>query len=112
LASFRAPADLEVAHELNDEGIVPGDRVAFVGFALPDHYWAHLAGVSIVAEVFHGDVESFWGAGPELKAQVLSLFAKSGAKAVIARDVPPMFFADGWRQVTGTNYFVLMLPSP
>ncbi len=112
LASFRAPADLEVAHELIREGIVPGDKVAFVGFALADHYWARLARVSIVAEVYHDGVESFWEARPELKAQVLNLFAKSGAKAVVAKNVPPMFVADGWRQVSGTSYFVFMLPSP
>jgi hypothetical protein len=110
--SFRSPADPAVAEELIHEGIVPGDKVAFIGFALPDHYWAHLAGVSIVAEVYHDDVESFWGAGPELKMRVLSLFAKSGAKAVVTRDVPPMFFADGWKHVAGTPYFVLMLSGP
>ena len=112
LASFRPPADLEVADELSHEGIVPGDKVAFVGFALMDHYWAFLAKVSIVAEVYHDDVESFWEARPEQKAQVLNLFAKSGAKAVIARDVPSTRVADGWRQVAGTSYFILMLPSP
>jgi hypothetical protein len=112
LASFRAPADLEVAHELNHAGIAPGDKVAFVGFALPDHYWARLAGVSIVAEVYHDGVASFWGARPELKALVLNLFAKSGAKAVVAKDVPPMLLVDGWRQVDATSYFVLVFPGP
>jgi len=111
LATFRPPADQEVAHELIHEGIAPGDKVAFVGFASQDHYWAYLAGVSIIAEVYHDGVESFWGARPELKAQVLSLFAKSGAKAVVARDVPPKFVADGWKQVAGTSYFVLRIPN-
>ena len=111
LASFHAPADPDVAHELTLEGIIPGDKVAFVGFASQDHYCAYLAGISIVAEVYHDSVESFWEAPPELKTHVLNLFAKSGAKAVIARNVSPMFVADGWRQVAGTNYFILRLPS-
>jgi hypothetical protein len=107
LASFRASGDQAVADELIHEGIAPGDKVAFVGFALMDHYWARLAGVSIVAEV--PQEGTFWEAGPGLKTQVLSLFAKSGAKAVVTRDVPPLFSADGWKRVPGTAYFVLSL---
>jgi hypothetical protein len=112
LASFRAPADLEVAHELNHAGIGPGDKVATVGSASWDRYWAYLARVSIVAEVYHDGVASFWAAGPELKTQVLNLLAKSGAKAVVAKDVPPMLLADGWRRVGATSYFVLVFPGP
>jgi hypothetical protein len=107
LASFRASGDQAVADELIHEGIAPGDKVAFVGFALMDHYWARLAGVSIVAEV--PQEGTFWEAGPGLKTQVLSLFAKSGAKAVVTRDVPPLFSADGWKRVPDTAYFVLSL---
>jgi hypothetical protein len=110
LVFFRAPADLEVAHELVREGMVPGDKVAFVGF-ITGNYWARLARVSIVAEVSDEGGKKFWEARPEVRTQVLNLFAKSGAKAVLARDAPATFVAEGWRQVAGTSYSVLMLSS-
>ncbi len=111
LATFHSPADIEVAEKLIHDGISPGDRIAFVGSAISDDYWAYLAGVSIVSEVPRDGVESFWEARPELKTQTLSLFAKSGAKAVLARGVPQPFVEDGWRQLGSTGYFVLILPS-
>src|SRR5258706_2517788 len=43
LASVHTPADLEVANELLHARVVPGDKVAFVGFAAQDYYWARLA---------------------------------------------------------------------
>ncbi|MBZ5698582.1 MAG: hypothetical protein LAN18_08545 [Acidobacteriia bacterium] len=110
LKSFHVPEDVEVARELIHEGIASGDKIAVVGFV--DPYWAYLAKVSIVAEVYQGGVASFWGAGSELRTQVLNLLAKSGAKALVAKDVPPTLLADGWRQVGATSYFFLVLPGP
>jgi hypothetical protein len=43
---------------------------------------------------------------------LFNLFAKSGAKAVVNRDVLPMFFADDWKRVAGTTYFFFMLSGP
>ncbi len=108
LASFHSPADIEVAEDLIHDGISPGDRIAFVGSTISDDYWAYLAGVSIMSIPRDG-AESFWEARPELKLQALSLFAKSGAKAVLARGVPQPFVGDGWRQLVALQDSVLNL---
>ena len=107
MATFRNPPDPAVAQQLKVEGIMPGDKVAFIGFALADDYWAHLAGTTIVAEVFHDDVPLFWAADASRRAQILHLFAQAGAKAVLARALPFGLATDGWENVPGTDYYIL-----
>ena len=80
--------------------------MAFVGSALLDHYWAHLAGVSVAAEVY--DASQFWSATPELKSKAISQLTHSGAKAIVARDVPGEFIGAGWQRVPNTNYCLLI----
>jgi hypothetical protein len=99
----------EVAQDLRLEGVKPGDRVAFIGPAVWYHYWAHLAQVSVVSEVAGGGVVAFWAASPQLRSRVTNLLAQTGAKAVVARDVPSGLLADGWKNVSHTNYYVLLL---
>jgi 4-amino-4-deoxy-L-arabinose transferase-like glycosyltransferase len=108
-ASFRSAPDWAVVHELKKVDVEAGDRVAFVGFVLPGYYWAHLAGVSIVAEVPLQGVPGFWAADPEAQQQVMKLFARAGAKAVVAPDVPPEALDRGWKRVDDTNYFIFDL---
>lgn len=98
-----------VAQDLSRDGLKPGDRVGFIGAAVWYHYWAHLAQVSIVSEVASEGVASFWAATPQLRSKVMDLIATTGAKAVVSRDVPSRFLADGWKNVPHTNYYVLLL---
>ena len=107
LMSLQPSADLEVAKHLRDAEIKPGDKVAFVGSALVDHYWAHLAGVSVAAEVYNAS--QFWGATPEQKSNAISQLTQSGAKAVVARDVPNEFLEGDWQRVADTSYYILIL---
>ena len=101
--------DWELAQELGRDGVGPGSRVAFIGAAAWDHYWAHLAEVSVVSEAADEGANGFWAASPELKARVISVFNQVGAKVVVARDVPQIFLADGWQLMPHTNYYVLRL---
>jgi hypothetical protein len=101
--------DWKVAQELRRKGIGPGNRVAFIGAAAWDHYWAHLAEVSVVSEVADRDVATFWRASPEVKSRVVSLFEQAGSKAVIANGAPPGSLADGWEIVPKTDYYILPL---
>jgi hypothetical protein len=104
-----ASPDWAVAQELRAAGIEPGDRVAFVGFALTNHYWAHMADATIVAEVSPEDPSSFWTASPAIRAQALQAVANAGVKVVVARDVPPDLLQDGWQNVTGSDFYLLPL---
>jgi len=106
----------QVADQLLEMGLRPGDKVAHVGQALKSwSYWARLAGVRIIAELRPDD--SFWLADDATRARVMEAFASTGARAVIARrratdERPfrlPVDFAPGWQPVGKTGHYVHFL---
>jgi len=106
-----------VAAELRRLGLEEGDAVAFVGYSM-DGYWARLAGVRIVADVFArpdlpgGDrhTRAFWQLDPEARARVTALLRDAGARAVVTRDGDAEGrVEEGWIEVTGTGYHLLFL---
>jgi hypothetical protein len=113
--AFRLPSvndfpDWEVARALRAEGVVPGDRVAeFDPGWITIHYWAHLAEVKIVAEIPFDGAPDFWQSSPEVQSQVLNVIARTGAKVVVARDVPMLFRDRGWKQVPRSPYYIHLL---
>jgi hypothetical protein len=52
-------------------------------------YGGHLAGVSVAPEDY--DASQFWSAPPVLKSKAISKLTQSGAKAIVARDIPAEF---------------------
>jgi len=76
--------DMAIAEAISHHGIAPGDAVASIGDG-QEAYWAHLARVSVVAEVWSIDSARFWSAKPAVQQAVLSSMADSGAKAVVWR---------------------------
>jgi hypothetical protein len=99
---------LDMADYLHASGIPSGGKVAEVGDPLYDHIWAHLAGVTIVAEVPQEAVLDFWSASPEVRRHVLDLFVQAGAKVAVAKVVPHGKEAEGWKRV-GNTYYALDL---
>jgi hypothetical protein len=97
-----------IAGELHHAGIRPGDRVAAIGDTIADHYWAHLAGVTIVAQVPADSVSTFLASGPERRMETMRLLARSGAKAVVTNNLPPLLLREGWREVGNTKYFIFV----
>jgi hypothetical protein len=102
-----APAsrDWEVARSLAALGVRPGDKVAKIGHG--NAYWARLAGVQIVAEV-HSDKEDFdlvpdigflLGSDGSLTAGAVSGFVSTGARAIVAPNVPPNVAEHGWTKL-------------
>jgi hypothetical protein len=107
---FRALApqpfvDWEVAEDLHEMGMRPGDHVAYIGDGLYA-YWAHLGGVRIVAQILLGAAPQFWASPPAIQSEVLADFAKSGATLVVAGQGPPRGSEDGWQRIGHTDYFV------
>ena len=98
----------EVAEELNRLGIKAGDSVGVIGYAF-DSYWARLARVQIVAELWEQDADTFWLGDLALQAEVIQAFAGSGAKAVVAEAVPAFADLGSWQQVGDTNYFIYII---
>jgi hypothetical protein len=94
--------DGQVAQSLEQMGIKKGQRVASVGYGLGG-YWAHMAGVKIVAEVPPAGLTAFWDAPPEVRAEVFRDFAQAGAAVVITDQTPPPSAATEWRQIGATS---------
>jgi hypothetical protein len=94
-----------VAQQLHEMGIPPGTDVGYIGTGL-DAYWAHLAGVRIIAEIPDLEQPRFIAAQPARRQEVLALFSTVGAKAVLTRHAEAANPADGWRPIAGTHHFI------
>jgi len=99
----------QVANSLHQLGIAPGDPVAFIGDGF-DNSWARLARVRIVAEMRPPEEKDFWAADAEVRQQLISVFAKTGAKALVTAQMPDTAPIPGWRQVGTTAYYAYLLP--
>ena len=102
----------QVAAGLRGMGVMPGDRVARIGGGFGAVYWARLLGVTEVAEVPDENSVDFWGAKPEVQAQVIETFRRLGVTAVVADvTLEPHTPGPEWRKI-GDGYFALrVLPS-
>lgn len=100
----------QVADQLNQIGLVPGDRVASIGMSHA-HFWARLARVSIVAEISHQNANDFWMADKSVQSSALNAFSKAGAKAIVTNIKPDNGYPVGWQQIANTDYYVYVLES-
>jgi hypothetical protein len=93
-----------MARGLHELGVPPDARIGFIGRG-NQAYWAHLAGVRIIAELPEQAEPAFLDRDAEKQAQALEKFAETRA-AIVVMKVPPKFFPPlGWRQIAGTpNY--------
>jgi hypothetical protein len=99
---------LAVAVKLQELGIQPDDRVAVIGYAY-DSFWARLARVKIVAEMPEEQAVKFWVGDDQLQEGVLNAFARSGAKFVIAENVPGYVQPNGWQQVGESSCYIYVM---
>jgi hypothetical protein len=101
------PANAAVAQELASLGIRPGDEIGVLGHSL-DCYYARLAGVRIVAQIWE-DPEQIAGlSAPEVR-RVLAQLKQVGVKALVARAKPGFVNDEGWIAVPRTDVYVRML---
>ncbi|HKV60670.1 MAG TPA: hypothetical protein VJO16_02055 [Candidatus Acidoferrum sp.] len=98
-----------VAQRLHEMGIPPGTDVGYIGTGL-DGYWAHLAGVRIIAEIPDEKQSQFIAANAARRQKVLALFSSVGAKAVITKNADAANSTDGWRPIPGTHHYVWQQP--
>jgi len=102
-------ADWQVATALQQMGLKKGDRVSYMGYALVDHGWAHLARVRISAEIPEEDVQNFWASDKKERQGVINWLSSTSAKALITKNVPDSAMPMGWIKVADTNYYILSL---
>ena len=96
-----------IARELAQLGIRPGDEISVLGNGL-DCYYARLAQVRIVAQIWE-DPDTVEGmSGPEVR-RALSQLKQIGVKALVSRVKPGFRNDEGWVAVARTNAYVRML---
>lgn len=96
----------EVARGLHEMGIPQGSNVGFIGTGL-GAYWAHLAGVRIIAEIPGENQSVLQAANTERKQTIVAKFAEAGATAIVTKNVMVASSMPGWRQIRGTHYYAL-----
>lgn len=107
LAKPRATSmDVQVAQELHDYSIRPGNPIAIVGTGF-DHYYARIARARIVAQVTNP--RDFWSYSSTSAVDVERALAEAGAKALVARFRPARFQMGDWHVVPGSSYSFLVL---
>jgi hypothetical protein len=112
-----SPTAVRVADGLQSLGVHPGDSVACIGpiVCLVDPYWARLAGVRILTEIYDPEtpVYPFLAALPN-REQAIDVVRDQGAKVLVAdfgnfrvSDSDPAF--RNWQQLGGTTFYALPL---
>jgi hypothetical protein len=101
-------------------GVNRGDAIACVGWraCLDDQYWARLAGVRILTEVYAPDVDAYsFLAGLSNRNEVIAMVRAQGSKVLVAdfasarvSDADP-FFRE-WRRLGDTTFYALPLNQP
>jgi hypothetical protein len=99
-----------VMKHLQRMNLAPGDRVAVLGHTTIADYWAHMAGLRIVADVPLEAVQSYWVTSSETRAQISASLSALGVKALVSTARPLVL--EGWQPLGGTGYYVQVLPTP
>ena len=103
---------LYIAEELTRRGFRPGDPVALFNFNshwLPMVHWARLDRLRIVAELPNTESAAFVTSDESKRHRVIEAVSRTGAKAIVATNVPDDLKLDGWDRLGETSYYVLKL---
>jgi len=101
----------QIAHDLQNLGVKPGDRVA----RLPNHFglaWGRILGVTEVARIPAERATDFWCAKPETQARALEALRHLNVTVFVAEQPPPaQACAAGpeWQRVGDGTYYALLL---
>lgn len=110
----------EAAHALNDLGVGPGDDIACIGTraCLYDHYWARLAGVRILTEIYEPTAPLY----PVVEAlsgrdHVYDIVRQQGAKVLVGYFDPGRMtgttpVSAGWVRLGESHFYALPLNLP
>jgi hypothetical protein len=98
-------------------GVKPGDTVACVGSkaCLADFYWARLANVRILAEIYNPTTPNavFLASLPN-QAEVMDTVRAQGVKVLVGdfENAPPPSDSQEWQRLGTTNLYALPLNLP
>lgn len=110
----------QAAHGLNAMGVGPGDAIACVGTraCLYDPYWARLAGVRILTEIYLPKAPLYpqWTAIPN-RELAIDTVRRQGAKVLVGYFSPGLMTGTtpptaGWRELGESHFYALPLNLP
>jgi hypothetical protein len=108
------------AHALNALGVGPGDTIACIGTraCLYDHYWARLAGVRILTEIYEPEppLNPYFVSMPN-RDEAYNVVRREGAKVLVGYFDPGLMdgtnpVSAGWRELDDTHFYALPLNLP
>ena len=114
------PDTYQAARALNAMGVGPGDAIACVGTraCLYDIYWARLAGVRILTEIYLPTAPLYpqWAAMPN-RELAIDTVRQQGAKVLVGYFSPGQMtgatpLTAGWRELGETPFYALPLNLP
>jgi 4-amino-4-deoxy-L-arabinose transferase-like glycosyltransferase len=115
----RDPSEqVKVAAGLREMGILEGQALATIGIPRDSYYWARLAHVRVIAEIPTPNVNQYWFAPSDTQEEIRSLFAQTGAVAIVTDTVPAAvtypesslsLSVPGWQRIGDTSYFLFPL---
>ena len=119
--SWRSPLIYGAAAGLGQIGVKPGDEIACMGSGacVNDPYWARIAGVRVLTEVYSSggdDLLAQWE-GLANRAQVESVLKSQGAKVLVARFDPGEMThttpgSAGWVRLGRSDFYALPIDLP
>lgn len=104
-SSANMQIELEAAHGLLQAGLQPHDRIAVIG-GITGMIWSRLDRLQVVAS--SADDADAWMQDAATRERVLSAFAATGAKVIVAAKAPSKS-ADGWVRIRQTPYYFYSL---
>jgi hypothetical protein len=105
-----------VADGLGRMGVGPGTLVGLLETPLgplgnsKQLYWARLARVRIVAEIYTTDAATYWASEEHVKRQVEEAFARARVAIMVTNRIPKWAFTHGWHPIGTTGYYMRFLP--
>ncbi|RXH58746.1 glycosyltransferase family 39 protein [Granulicella sibirica] len=119
-AGWVHPETVEAVKGLNQLGVKPGDSVACIGWrgCLYDQYWARVAGVRILTEIYapDGPADGYLEAMPN-RAEAIETVRRQGDKVLVgyfneARMTGRTAATEGWQQLGESHLYALPLNLP
>jgi hypothetical protein len=114
------PDTFEAARGLNAMGVGPGDTIACIGdrACLVDHYWARLAGVRILTEIYEPQLPLYNDlATMQNRDLAIDIVRRQGAKVIVGYFDPGLMTGTtpasiGWRELGVSHFYALPLNLP
>lgn len=103
-----AQPEIRIAESLPSYGVHHGDLVAILGDGQAAS-WAHLAKVSVVAEIWSRDVPAFWASSPANQRTMIRAMAGRGAKAVVWRRDSGQLCPVSWQELPADSGCILVI---